>query len=366
MATETVKVAVPKGKRPVRTMGVFLNELGVINVDVPYGLKFGDEFELTVDKTQHKGTFTSKVSRVPLPYGLTPGMVFKHRTPNGKNISVSCPPGITEDDVLLVPWSESTTEHFIVQAQVAPPEPKKNHNKNNNKTHTTAHQQRSTQNGRINPQYYVDDDFRLAQALSVTTLSSPNHEEEEMQRVMKASLEDAARQQQLLLLAQFIDENLVLEHTLKLQEPSNEDLSSEDLELEKAVKASLEESTPKHMNAGADDDDEEAILKRVTELSLNEAYKTARASAMLYNQDCDYINNDNHSFTSSNDRYRDEGPDNDNEQMVETEPHAVIKGNEDRIRFLNSLPDEVRKEVLRQEAIQEQAMRVASLEQQQY
>src|SRR5688572_8696866 len=92
MASEGLRttIVVPKGLRKnQRTMGVFIEGLGVFSVDIPRGLQFGDEFDYVY---QNRTPVVSRVIRIPIPPGMTPGATFKYTTPNGRHLTFTSPP----------------------------------------------------------------------------------------------------------------------------------------------------------------------------------------------------------------------------------------------------------------------------------
>ena len=248
-AEVAVKVAVPKasGKRYIRTVGIYVPDRGTISVDIPHGLQFGDEFEYLLPH-HVQGFGASGVLRIPVPDAVVPGTVFKHRAPNGKNISVSCPPGVeTHSGDLLVPWSNSTNEHFVIQAHLAPPDaPKPTRSTPCKPSHSVARQ--------IGPgsKPRVDDDLLLAQALSLTTLQPASLvEDTNLKQAMEASLKEYHPAQALLVDPPMDPEDeRLLKQVLK---QSVQERSQEDMELERSMKASLGKGNSHATDSSGDD-----------------------------------------------------------------------------------------------------------------
>lgn len=188
MNTKKVAVAVPK--KHYTNVGVLTEDAGIINVEVPPGLRFGDEFELTYAAYPTPHTF--KVAQVALPRGLGPGQTFSHRAPNGKIITVMCPPKTNPGDCLLFPWSDSSNPHHLVQARVQPEETNKPYNLE--AVVEAARAAALKQKSRKAPKPgFSEDDLSLAQALSLTTLNShPNADEDAIIRqVLRESIAEA-------------------------------------------------------------------------------------------------------------------------------------------------------------------------------
>lgn len=186
-----VAVAVPK-KSMALSIGVFTEDGGIVNVEIPRGLRYGDEFELTYQPDDAPQLF--KVVTVPLPRGVSPGHVFQHRAPNGKIISVICPPKAKSGDFLLIPWSDSSNPHHLVQARLDDSE--SSNSDNLDAAIQTARAARSAIAKNAKPQQkpgFSEDDIQLARALSLTTLSAPYQDEEEILRnAIRKSMQETA------------------------------------------------------------------------------------------------------------------------------------------------------------------------------
>lgn len=199
----TVQVAVPKQANK-RNLGVFFPTLGIINVEVPPGSRFGDEFEVTLKDEEI--IHANKVVKVPLPHGVKPGESFQHRAPNGKIVLVSCPPGAKTGSIIIVPWSDSTNQHFLVQAYLAPVEAKPKPDleaaiANAKRAGQHNHHGRNHQNPKTSTPGFSVDDIRLAQALSMTTLHTSFSDDKDLEAATKASLRPSNTEDETLELA---------------------------------------------------------------------------------------------------------------------------------------------------------------------
>ncbi|KAH9260308.1 hypothetical protein BASA81_001478 [Batrachochytrium salamandrivorans] len=120
-AKESVVVAVPNASS-ARRLGVFFKGLGIVQIDIPAGLRRGDEFCVEVAAGARFFGANSGCAHVDCPDNMKAGDVFHHRIPSGKLVTVSIPPGHAEYGYthgLLVP-NVLINERMIVQAELAP------------------------------------------------------------------------------------------------------------------------------------------------------------------------------------------------------------------------------------------------------
>jgi hypothetical protein len=273
-----VQVAVPKdGRRHHFSMGVFVPETGIINVEMPLGVEFGDEFELSY-AVNHQPQPCQVIS-VPAPYGMKPGMTFRHRVPNGKTVLVSCPPNVSENCSLLVPWSDATNAHYIVQACVAPEKPKEE------PRHPPANMASRIKKAGG----FAKDDIELARALSLTTLQNPGDEEDLLKKALQASLEENVPKHLVphrIETAQMPTTTTIRNTAVTGTPPVAGDDENEDALLAMAMKQSLEEATraaSAALSIQAEDDEDDAIA-RIMELSRREAEEKAARMHGLYKE----------------------------------------------------------------------------------